>query len=645
MELLVLSFVILVLSGLCALFSRRFSFLSASCGPIGAVAASLCGLAAAIPALSSAPQTLALPWSLPGASFSLKLDQLSAFFLLPLFALCICAAVYSLRYVDKRRSESFFLFNLLAASMALVLTASNAVLFLVAWEVMTLVSFLFVVWDGADGESRQAGWTYLVATHIGTAFLLILFTLAWSRAGSAEFDAFPKAFQTLPFGAVAALAVLGFGTKAGFFPLHVWLPKAHPAAPSHISALMSGIMIKTGLYGILRMLTFCPPVPQWFGWLLIGIGIVSGVLGILLALGQHDIKKFLAYSSVENMGVIALGFGLGYAAQAQGRADIALLAFAGAFLHVLNHSLFKGLLFMAAGSVAHATGTRDMEKLGGLLRLMPVTGTCFLAGAAAISALPPFNGFISELLIYLGAFKSLPGSGPNALAGLAALTALAIIGALAAACFARAFGTAFLGLPRSAAAEHAHESPRQMTIPLVLLALLCLGIGALPSFFGRPAFTAAAALLNIQTQVPLPAMLFSAGWAGLSLAAVALALWLGRNLLFSGKKISSMPTWGCGYAAPTPRMQYTASSFAQPLLSAFGLNLKVKLEPVSGLFPRQAGFRSDAQDMARTRIYKPLFELVEDKLGLLRKIQHGSIHAYILYIAVALAFALGWALL
>ncbi|HOX23471.1 MAG TPA: proton-conducting transporter membrane subunit, partial [Elusimicrobiales bacterium] len=492
-----------------------------------------------------------------------QLDALSALFLAPLFILCAAGAVYSLRYVNSGKHWSYFLYNMLAASMALVFTANNAVLFLIAWEVMTIASFLFVVWDQADPESAHAGWLYLVATHIGTAFLLVLFTSAWSRCGSGDFAAFPLAFRGMPFAAVAVLSLLGFGTKAGFFPLHVWLPKAHPAAPSHISALMSGIMIKTGIYGLLRMVSLCPPAPQWFGWLLLGIGLVSGLLGAVFVLAQRDFKQLLAYSSVENVGVVAIGLGLGYAGLACGRNDVAFLGFAGGLWHVVNHAFFKSLLFFGAGSVYHAAGTRDLEQLGGLGKAMPVTAACSLAGCAAISALPPFNGFISELLIYLGAFALLTSAGANVFAGLAALTGLAAIGALAVAGFARAFGVVFLGLPRKQLQPPAHEAPGAMRLPMLALAALCACVGLAPLAFAPFIFSSAAVLLPVvpETGRALDA-LSAAGWSALILWVLAVLLWSLRNWLLSRRKNGASPTWDCGYAAPGPSMQYTASSFA-----------------------------------------------------------------------------------
>ncbi len=291
--------------------------------------------------------------------------------------------------------------------MTLVLVARNAVLFLSAWELMAVSSFFLVTFEHERESVRSAGWIYLVATHLGTGFLLAFFILMGRETGSMNFDVWAaQGIHTQGLaGILFLMAVVGFGTKAGFMPFHVWLPEAHPAAPSHVSALMSGVMIKTGIYGLLRAFTFLGAPPLWWGWLFIGIGLSSGVLGVLFALAQHDLKRLLAYHSVENIGIIALGIGVGLLGQNTGSPALVALGFGGALLHVLNHALFKGLLFLGAGAVAHSAGTREIDRLGGLLKQMPWTAATFLIGAAAISGLPPLNGFVSEFLIFLGAFK------------------------------------------------------------------------------------------------------------------------------------------------------------------------------------------------------------------------------------------------
>src|SRR5436309_904152 len=372
MTLLLLALFIFLLAGLTALVAGSSARWSTIVGAGGAMIGSLIGLIPTISVLRGAPSPVVrLPWEVPYGSFFIALDALSAFFLLPIFVLSAVAAVYGSEYLQAYREKkslgaSWCFFNLLIASMALVVIARNGVLFLVAWEVMALASFFLVTFEDEHESVREAGWIYLVATHLGTVFLLALFILLGREHGSLDFDRFTASAGS---SVVFLLAVIGFGAKAGFMPLHVWLPEAHPAAPTHVSALMSGVMIKTGIYGIVRMLGFLGPPAPWWGWVLIGAGAVSGITGVLFALAQHDLKRLLAYSSVENIGIITMGLGVGVLGLSSGTPWLAALGFVGALLHVLNHAIFKGLLFLGAGAVLTATGTRDMERLGGLLRL------------------------------------------------------------------------------------------------------------------------------------------------------------------------------------------------------------------------------------------------------------------------------------
>ena len=430
---------------------------------------------------------------LPYGAFYVEVDALSAFFLIPILGLSALAAIYGGEYLwgwreKKSLGASWFFFNLLVASMMMVVLARNGVLFLVAWEVMALASFFLVTFEDEKDSVREAGWTYLVASHLGTAFLLALFVLLGREAGSLDFDRFGAVASLAPsaVSGLFLLALIGFGTKAGFMPLHVWLPEAHPAAPSHVSALMSGVMIKTGIYGLLRALTFLGPPLAWWGWTLIGIGLTSGVLGVLFALAQHDLKRLLAYHSVENIGIIALGLGVGLVGLSNGSPLLAVLGFGGGLLHVLNHAVFKGLLFFGAGAVLHGAGTREIDHLGGLAKRMPWTAATFLVGSVAISGLPPLNGFVSEFLIYLGAFNGVTQRAGVAVPLLAVIAGLALIGGLAAACFTKTFGIVFLGEPRSEQAARAHEAGAAMRWPMVLLAAACVAIGLCAPLMVRP---------------------------------------------------------------------------------------------------------------------------------------------------------------
>jgi formate hydrogenlyase subunit 3/multisubunit Na+/H+ antiporter MnhD subunit len=642
---------VLVLSGLAAwaLRGRKAGTWTGVCGALAGCAA---GFAGSLPVLLGAPtESLRLPWHLPLAGLNLAVDPLSAFFLLPTFALSGLAALYGAGYLHvepgRRPGAPWLAFNLLVASMALVIAARNGILFLVAWEVMTIASWFLVTLHHERPDVRRAGRIYLVATHVGTAFLLVLFLSLAGPAGSLDFDGFAGAAGRpgLTAASLFLLAVVGFGTKAGFMPFHMWLPEAHPAAPAHVSAVMSGVMIKLGIYGLLRVLPFLGPPPAWWGWLLVAVGLVSGVLGVLYALAQHELKRLLAYHSIENIGIIACGLGLGLLGVAHGAGFLAVLGFSGALLHVWNHAAFKGLLFLGAGSVLRGAGTGEIEHLGGLMKRMPWTGAAFLTGAIAISGLPPLNGFVSEFLIYLGSFRAAAAAaGETALAGVAVIGGLALIGGFAAACFVKAFGITFLGEPRGSAAREARESGALLRIPMTVLALACLAIGlaspwilpalgaALPYPEALPAGTAGPELDvagRILVRVSVIGALF------LLLAAGALAA---RALLLARRRPAESVTWDCGYALPTARMQYTASSFAQPILELFApmLGTRVSSKKPVGFFPEAASHATATPDSIRERVLRPIGEELARRLSHLRRIQEGRVQVYVLYIAATL---------
>jgi hydrogenase-4 component B len=431
--------------------------------------------------------------------------------------------------------------------------------------------------------------------------------------------------------------------------MHVWLPDAHPAAPSHVFAAMSGVMIKMGIYGLLRALTFLGPPPSWWGAVLIAVGVVSGLAGVLHALAQHDLKRLLAYHSVENVGIIALGIGVGLIGQSHGTPLVAFLGYAGAMLHVLNHGLFKGLLFQAAGSVLHGTGTGDVDSLGGLSRRMPTTTAAFLVGSVAISGLPPFNGFVSEWLIYVGAFRASADLRDGyAVGALAVLPALALIGGLAAACFVKAFGVVFLGEPRTQAASSAHEVGLAMRAPMILGALLCLAIGVAPAAAVALVGPAAGFLARLSA-VPARAVgsLSAITRIAAVLALLAGSLALLRHALLRRRTVASAATWGCGYAAPDPRMEYTAASFARPLLEPFlgALHVRVDQEGPSGYFPAKARYEEHLGDMAGERFLIPATRRVVRALSGLHVMQQGRLQLYLVYIAATLIALLVWQLL
>ncbi len=597
-------------------------------------------------------------WGWPFGGFSVGMDGLSALFLLAIAMLGTATAAYGGKYLladpeRKTQGKAWCLFNLVLLGMTCAVSARHAVLFLIGLELMSLAA-AFLVWhEHEKPEVLEAGWLYLVVTHIGVAFLLPFFLVLARNAGSFEFGEISRRAAGSGTPALFWLALIGFGTKAGFMPLHVWLPAAHPAAPSHVSSLMSGVLIKIGIYGLVRSLTFLGEPQPWWGWTLVGVGATSGVLGVLFALAQHDLKRLLAYHSIENIGIIALGLGLGVLGLCAKQPVIAALGFAGGLLHVLNHALFKGLLFLGAGAVYQSAHTRNIELMGGLWKRMPWTGACFLIACVAISGLPPLNGFISEALVFGAAFTSQFAGVPSlALNGSLVLGSLALIGGLAAACFAKAFGAAFLGHARSRHAAEAQEVPFSMRHPMVFLATACAFIGLFPPLalaVVRPAVAQLLAIGGLEIgdaflqAIRMTGFICAATWAAILLFA---ALAFARSRLLPRRPTAMAVTWDCGYAAPSARMQYTASSFAQPLVDLFRPVLrtaKVRTQ-VTALFPGSASLSTHTPDLALEGFFEPLFRGARWLLGFLRWVQHGRIQSYVLYLAITLLCLLLWKL-
>ena len=656
---LLFAMAILLLGGLAVLLlgrpDRNVSWLGAG----SVVIASALGCVPVIQVLSGGSiEVVRVPWPVPFGEFFLELDPLAAWFLVPTLLLSALSAIYGVGYLrvwQGRRALGpvWFFYCVLVLGMMLVLLARNAVLFLFAWELMAVASFFLVTFEHERETVWEAGWIYFVATHLGTAFLLMFFLLTARDTGSMDFNVWAeKGIQTRGLADILfLLAIVGFGTKAGFMPFHVWLPEAHPAAPSHVSALMSGVMIKTGIYGLLRSLTFLGLPPLWWGWLLIGIGLTSGVLGVLFALAQHDLKRLLAYHSVENIGIIALGIGVGLLGLSTGSPALMVLGFGGGLLHVLNHALFKGLLFFGAGAVLQGTGTHEIDHLGGLLKRMPWTAATFLIGAIAISGLPPLNGFVSEFLIFLGAFQGGAMFGAAIAVPLLALIAgLALIGGLAAACFTKAFGVVFLGEPRTEHASHTPEAGWAMRLPMLLLAAGCALIG----LFAPVVVGALQAVLENTTGLRRevvrenlaaatgPLAFVVVGTVAFLLVLVVLAL-LRRGLL-AGRPVEAGVTWGCGYAQPTARMQYTASSFVQPVTTLFRwlLGTHRQVQRPEGIMPANASLTTETPDLCHGNLYRPGFLKVNWGLSQLRRLQQGQVQLYVLYIAVTLIVLLAW---
>jgi hydrogenase-4 component B len=664
MFLILSSIAIQLFCGIAALLLRRNDRIASGFGAAGPVAACIVGLIPTLEALSGiAISPIHSSWNMPLGTISLGLDGLSALFLLPILGLGALSAIYGIGYLRPYRefrslSTSWFLFNMLSASMVMVVLARSALLFLLAWEVMSLSSFFLVAFENEKKEVREASWIYLIATHLGTAFLLAMFLLLGQNRGGLDFEQLGGLTPGMA-GLCFILAVIGFGTKAGILPFHVWLPEAHPAAPSHVSALMSGVMIKTGIYGILRTLSFLGPPPPWWGFTLIGLGLISGVVGVLFALAQHDLKRLLAYHSVENIGIIVTGMGMGLLGISIGSPALAVLGFAGSLLHVVNHAMFKGLLFMGAGSVAHGAHTREIDHLGGLIKRMPWTAATFLVGAIAISGLPPLNGFVSEFLIYIGAFKGTTViSHGGAVALLAVIAGLALIGGLATACFTKAFGIVFLGEPRSKHPNHAYESGKSILFPMILLAAGCFAVGlfgfrivqGLPSVLSGimpPAGNGGFDPADIRAEIFFAAdTLRSFTYGALAILGLTAFIALIRMRLLSGRTVRQAGVWDCGYVKPTARMQYTASSFAQPIIDFFNVfqSGRKRFKPPQGYFPVSASFETETLDTSQERVYRPIFEIVGRTLSKLKVMQHGRIQLYVLYIVLTLVVLLFWKL-
>ncbi len=661
MSLLLLALAVLVAGGGLALLFGNRPNVATRLGVLSVVVGSALGLTAALQGLLfNQPPVLHWPWNVPYGEFHLAIDPLSAVFLLVIFGLSLLSAVYGGPYMrayqhEKSLGAPWFFFNLLVASMALLVVARNGILFLTAWEVMAIASFFLVTFEHERPEVQKAGWTYLVAAHLGTAFLLAMFAVLARETGSMDFDAFASMKHLAPATAsmLFLFAIVGFGAKAGFVPFHVWLPEAPPAAPSHVSALMSGVMIKTGIYGILRVLTFLGPPPIWWGALLVSIGVFSGVLGVMYALAQHDLKRLLAYHSVENIGIITMGLGVGVLGLSLGSTTMAVLGFTGAVLHTMNHAIFKGLLFLGAGTVLQATGEREMDKLGGLLKRMPVSGGTFLVGAASISGLPPLNGFVSEFLILLGALQgALLSNMAIVPLSLVVIVGLALIGGLASACFAKAFGITYLGFPRTKKAAQAHEVTWGFWAPMLALAAFCLIIGLAAPLAVRLVLPVSSQMAGVSLDsaraalTPAVAPLGNITMVALIVVGLVVCLWLLRQFLLSSRQVGTAGTWDCGYEAPSARMQYTSSSFAQPLLDVFYpvVRPRKSLHPVEGYFPQKASFHSEVRDLFTDHLYRPVLALFEWSSFRLRWLQQGRVHLYLLYILITLVVLLVWRL-
>ncbi len=573
----------------------------------------------------------------------LRLDALAAVFLALLAVVGAGGAAYSREYwsdhhYPRSAARGRFWWSLLIAMMALVLLAANGLYFLLAWELFTVAGFSLILLESRGRKVRAAAWLYLAASHVGTLCLFAFFALLAERTGSWELG--PQLRGVAGLAPLFWLVLGGFGVKAGVFPLHVWLPSAHANAPSHVSAILSGVAIKMGVYGIVRFSGWLPLPPQ-AGWVVIGLGAIGALFGIAFAFAQNDLKRLLAYCSVENVGVILVGLGAAMLGESHGNAAWGRVALIGALLHVWNHGLFKALLFFGAGSVLHATGTRDISRLGGLWTRMPWTAALFGLGAMAVSSLPPLNGFTSEWLIYLGLFDAGVGHGPAAWAVMPATILLGMAGALALASFAKAGALVFGGAPRTKRVAQAEEAGAWMLGPMLVFAGACVAIGLAPAtlwpLLGRAAAVWNPAWTPGGETAPGSLSALGAAHATVALLALGAAAMLWRRSRHNGFRRG--PTWDCGYAAPTGRMQYTGGSFAGIVAGWFFWLLRIErtVQRPRGPLPQAARRVEHVPETVLEKLIAPAGAGVLRVSTAVRRLQHGRLQYYILYLVAGLA--------
>lgn len=627
------------------------------------VPASLSGLCLSLAALGlGAAGSLSLPLPLPVGHCLFHLDPLSAVFLVPVFLLSALAALVlpgRMRPLEDQAhyGKHCFFFAFLAASMALVILAADGIFFLLLWEMMSLSPFFLIACNDKTSIERFASWIYLVAAHLGALPLLLLFMQMTVETGSSDFAYFLARGEWRSPGLLFVLALIGFGAKAGLFPLHMWMPEAHSSAPGHVAVLLSGTMLNVGIYGIVRVAVLLGAGGAWQASLLMGAGALSGVLGILLALGQSDMKRTLAYSSAENMGIILLAFGGGLLAAGHGAAAAASLLFGGAFLHMWNHSVFKSLLFLGANAVKESVHATSVHRLGGLHKRMPFTGACFAAGSAAIAGLPPFNGFMGELLVYFGfalGAEATRGAGTALLFWLGFI-ALGCIAGMALFAFTRMFGLIFLGAPRAPEAREAREPEPLLQRVMLVLAALCIGICLVGPFI----FDLFEPLLRwLARSMELPVAFSRADFAvgGKALGCYALAgICLGglfwglmrlRRRFAEREGAGEAVTWGCGYPGATARMQYSGGSFVHSLALMLRPLIRphMRMPEPGGFFPGPGRAVMSVPDWPTAVWNRALFRPVTWLAENTKDVQHGFLNVYILYILVALIAALVWAL-
>lgn len=580
------------------------------------------------------------------------IDPLSAFFILLISVMSFISLVYSIGYISSYKDKSnlpshYFFLMILICSMIGVTVVQNVVFFLLIWEIMSLSSFFLVIFEDDKKEVLSAGMNYLIMMHISALFIMTGFMILAMYSGSTDFSSFTEVlYKNEPLkNLIFTCLFVGFGIKSGFVPLHNWLPKAHPAAPSYVSSIMSGVMIKTGIYGILRVISLIGMPTLEMSYFVLGISVLTALYGVLYAIAQHDIKKLLAYHSIENIGIIGMGIGIGMFGLVYGNNLLIYLGFLGALLHTFNHSIFKELLFLAAGSVYIKTKTRNIENMGGLLRKTPYTGWLFLIGAFAIVGLPPLNGFVSEFLVYFGLLKGLEIKDINILVVfILSFGSLAFVGSMALLCFTKVFGIAFLGMPRSKEAQQVNtDSSVIMLAPMSVLALLIFVIGLFPQYAIMLLIPAINCLNNSKTNYIFPTDLInSISFVALIFLILVGIMFLIRKYFLANRSPAVFKTWDCGYQEPNSRTQYTASSYAAPFLSLFSPFFAISSDIVKphSYFPETAKFNEKKHDIIEHYFIKKLTGFIDSLFKNFTWIQSGDAQQYILYGVIFLVLAL-----
>ena len=629
---------------LCFVPTKFKSTLAASAVILNAVVTSFL----AVSALNGEAQQFLLQGNVFWGDIPIRIDGLSAWFILIVNFTSVTGVIYGIGYLKPYKNSSpklalhWILFVIFHLSMVWVCMVQHSLAFLVAWEVMSLSSMLLVIFDHEKPATLKAGINYLVQMHISVTFLTIGFIWVYFQTGSFSFDAFQTYFGSNSNIWLFLIFFVGFGIKAGFIPLHSWLPHAHPAAPSHVSGVMSGVIVKLGIYGIFRIISFLKADFLVLGEIVLTVSVLTGVYGILNAAVHRDFKRMLAYCTIENIGIIGIGIGIGLMGMGNGSAVLYYLGFGGALLHVLNHSLFKSLLFYSAGSVYQQTHTRDMDKLGGLIKQMPKTAVLFLIGAIAIGGMPPFNGFVSEYILYNGLLEGLKFSNPSQISLLVvSLGGLSIIGGISVLTFTKTFGTIFLGNKRTQLHHQPVEVSSIMLWPQYLIVAVMLSVAFLPQIYLNSIFNLLGNMGNAMAIVgPSGFSGFSESIANINLysllfLAVVAATWGIRTLIIKGKSQKVEPTWGCAYVAPNSRMQYTGKSFSKSLGKIFGFLLveekRYKELEVGEIFPEKRKYESHYHDFFEFRLIEYITHHLVYAANYFKFIQNGRVQSYVWY--------------